>query len=345
MKQSLEAKDRLVAQAGCQHPWPCYGKPAIIFHDRGKIFTSERARQVLVDRLQIITEQAPAYAPTAKGTVEAIFRWMTQRFERRLPNTSYGTNDANTAAEAGGMTLEELERCFIQAVVDDYQQAWDELRRQRRTVLWEQAVAQSGVPHYLGSPDDLKLLLMKAVNRKTPGHGYRTHSGSRLSFQGHWYVCPGLLSRLSGREFEVYYDRRDVSVLYLFVEGSYVGEAYCTQFMGSRVSEWEAKAMRKHDEMQAEVAHEQGRQARARIQDEAVSSRKRRGSQIRATEQSRQHDRQREDIHPAEVFERLTSVTSKKSSGLRLPPAVPNAEPDRPVRALPIRPLREEPLP
>jgi Mu transposase, C-terminal len=344
VKQSLEAKDRLVGEASCQHPWPCYGKPAIIFHDRGKIFTSERARQVLVDRLQIITEQAPPYCPSAKGTVESLFRWMTQRFERRLPNTSYGTNDAKTSAEAGGMTLEELERCFIAAVVDDYQQSWDELRRQRRTVLWEQAVAQSGVPRYLGSPDDLKLLLMKAINRKTPGHGYHTSSGNRLSFQGRWYVCPGLLSRLSGREFEVYYDRRDISVLYLFVEGSYVGEAYCTQFMGNRVSEWEAKAMRKHDETQAEVAREQGRQARTRIQNEAVSSRKRSRSQIQATEQSRQHDRQREDIHPEEVFERLTSVASKKSPGLTLPPAIPDAEPDRPVRVLPIRNVAEEPL-
>ena len=138
---------------------------------------------------------------------------VTQRFERRLPNTSYGVHDASTAAQAGGMTLEELERCFYQAIVDDYQQAWNELRRQRRTVLWEQAVAQSGVPQYLGSPDDLKLLLMKAVNRKTPHHGYRVSDGNRLSFQGRWYVCPGLLSRLQGREFEVYYDRRDVGVL------------------------------------------------------------------------------------------------------------------------------------
>src|SRR5438876_7674780 len=81
LKQALEPKDRLVLRAGCQHPWPCYGKPAIIFHDRGKIFTSERARQVLVDRLQIITEQAPPYAPSAKGTVESLFRWMTERFE------------------------------------------------------------------------------------------------------------------------------------------------------------------------------------------------------------------------------------------------------------------------
>src|SRR5256885_15439419 len=68
VKQALEPKDRLVGITGCEHPWPCYGKPAIIFHDRGKIFTSERARQVLVDRLGIITEQAPPYAPSAKGT-------------------------------------------------------------------------------------------------------------------------------------------------------------------------------------------------------------------------------------------------------------------------------------
>src|SRR5438105_11297387 len=143
VKVSMERKDHLVGINGCEHAWPCFGKPAIIFHDRGKIFTSERARQVLVDRLGIITEQAPPYAPSAKGTVESLFRWMTQRFERRLPNTSYGVHDAKAAAEAGGMTLEELERCFIQAVVDDYQQAWDQLRRQRRAVLWEHAVAQS----------------------------------------------------------------------------------------------------------------------------------------------------------------------------------------------------------
>jgi Mu transposase, C-terminal len=345
LKQALEPKDRLVLQAECQHSWPCFGKSAIVFHDRGKIFTSERARQVLVDRLGIITEQAPAYAPSAKGTVESLFRWMTQRFERRLPNTSYGVHDAKTSAEAGGMTLEELERCFIQAIVDDYQQAWDELRRQRRSVLWEQAVAQSGVPQYLGSPDDLKLLLMKAINRKTPHHGYRTSSGNRLSFQGRWYVCPGLLSRLAGREFEVYYDRRDVGVLYLFVDGVYVGEAYCPQLMGGRVSEWEARAMRKHDEIEAKAAREQGREIRVRIQDEAGSARHRRSAEIRASEQSRGWDRQRQDIHPAEVLERLASVETKKPKVATLPPAVPDADPDRPVRVLPIRLVREEPLP
>jgi hypothetical protein len=54
------------------------------------------------------------------------------------------------------MTLEELECYFIRAIVDDYQQNWDGLRRQKRTVLWEEAVRQTGVPQYLGAPDDLK---------------------------------------------------------------------------------------------------------------------------------------------------------------------------------------------
>ena len=281
----------------------------------------------------------------SKGTVEAIFRWMTQRFERRLPNTSYGVNSAHTAAQSGGMTLEELERCFIQAIVDDYQQAWDELRRQRRSVLWEHGVAQSGVPQYLGSPDDLKLPLMKAINRKTPHHGYRVSDGNRLSFQGRWYVCPGLLSRLQGREFDMYYDRRDVGVLYLFVEGEYVGEAYCPQLMGGRVSEWEARAMRKQDEAEAKAAREQGREVRARIQDEAGSHRKRRSAEIRASEQSRQWDRQRQDMHPAEVVERLASIEASIPQVAPLPPAVPDADPDGPVRTLRIRTLREEPLP
>jgi hypothetical protein len=152
----------------------------------------------------------------------------------------------------------------------------------------------------------------KAINRKTPGHGYRVSEGSRLSFQGRWYVCPGLLSRLSGREFEVYYDRRDISVLYLFVDGTYLGEAYCTQFMGGRVSEWEARAMRKYDEEQEALARTQGQQTRARIQEEAGRGRKRRNAEIRQVERGRQWDRQREEIHPAEVLERLASIEEKK---------------------------------
>src|SRR5438874_3617453 len=297
VKGALEPKDRLVLQAGCQHPWPCCGKPAVVFHDRGKIFTSERARAVLVDRLGIITEQAPPYCPSVKGTVEALFRWMTQRFERRLPNTSHAIHDAESAAKAGAMTLEELERYFYRAIVDDYQQSWDGLRRQMRSVLWEEAVRQTGVPQYLGAPDDLKLLLMKAANRKAGSHAYRVHDRSRLSFQGHWYVCPGLLNRLQGKDLELYYDRRDISVIYLFVEGRYVGEAYCPALMGRRVSEWEATAQRQADFQKAKAAASASQEVRARIQEEIETAKQRRRRLTPAQESSRQLDRPGAEIH------------------------------------------------
>lgn len=342
VKQALEPKDRLVLQAGCQHPWPSSGKPAIIFHDRGKIFTSERARQVLVDRLGIITEQAPPYCPSAKGTVESLFRWMTQRFERRLPNTSHGIHDAEAAAKAGAMTLEELERYFYRAIVDDYLQSWDGLRRQTRAVLWEETVRETGVPQYLGAPDDLKLLLMKAVNRKTLSHYYQVHDRSRLSFQGRWYTCPGLLSRLSGREFDLYYDRRDVSVVYLFVEGSYVGEAYCPQFMGQRVSEWEAAAMRQHDREKAKAAASATQQVRSDIQEEIEATKKQRRRATREQEKGRQLDRQREEIHPSSVLSELESFRPPSSASLHLPKAKPDPDREYPVQVLPIRPFKTE---
>lgn len=103
--------------------------------------------------------------------------------------------------------------------------------------------------------------------------------------------------------------------------------------------------MRKHDEEQAKIANAQGLPVRARIQDEAGAARRRRSTEIRASEQARQWDRQRQDIHPAEVVEQLASIEAKKLASPKLPPAVPDAEPDRPVRVLPVRTMREEPLP
>ena len=200
VKMALEPKDRITALYECSHRWPCSGKPAVIFHDRGKIFTSERATQVLVDRLGITTEQAPPYAPSAKGTVEALFTWVTRKFTHRLPGTTKatpadrGTYASAREAEKAGMTLDVLEKLFIQAIVDAYLQEWDHLRRGRRIALWEDSVREKGVPRYLGSPDDLKLLLMKAKNRKNPVTGRYAITPARTLLSWEYrYVSPGLL--------------------------------------------------------------------------------------------------------------------------------------------------------
>ncbi|WP_220196814.1 Mu transposase C-terminal domain-containing protein [Ktedonospora formicarum] len=178
----------------------------------------------------------------------------------------------------------------------------------------------------MGAPDDLKLLLMKAQNRKLSSRAYRVHDRSRLSFQGNWYVSPGLLNRLAGREFEIYYDRRDVSVIYLFVEGSYVGEAYCPAFMGQRVSEWEAKAMRQADTKSAKAASAEVANARAQIQEDIETTKKQRGKALRQREKARQLDRQREEIHPSYVAEALEGLAPAARESLQLAEAIPDSE-------------------
>lgn len=333
VKMSLEPKDRLTTLYECQHRWPCSGKPAVIFHDRGKIFTSERATQVLVDRLGIVTEQAPSYAPSAKGTVEALFAWMTRKFEHRLPGTTKatpkdrGTYDSVNEAKQAGMTLDVLEKLFIQAIVDGYMQEWDALRRGKRMTLWEESVEERGVPRYLGSPDDLKLLLMKAVNRRNSATGRYAITQGKLSFLGRNYVSPGLLDRLRGKEIDIYFDRRDVSVIYLFLEGVLVGEAYCLEFMGRRVSVWEAKAMGRSDSEQARLASSISLENRQRMQQEARSGRRAHAQEIKRLEQQRLLDQQRQEIHPSHVQATL--------QGLQKPPPTPSSAQSKTLGLLP----------
>src|SRR5438270_11321933 len=100
--------------------------------------------------------------------------------------------------------------------------------------------------------------------------------------------------------------------------------------------------MRKHDEEQARNDPEQGLPVRARIKDEARAARRRRSTEIRQVEQARQWDRQRSDIHPALVSERLASVEAQITQVVTLADPVPDAEPDRPVHVLPVRTMRED---
>ena len=66
------------------------------------------------------------------------------------------------------------------------------------------------------------------------------------------------------------------------------------------LSQWEARAMCKHDEEQARIAREQELSVRARIQNEAGTARRSLRAEIRQVEQVRQWDRQCGDIHPGQ---------------------------------------------
>jgi hypothetical protein len=288
--------------------------------------------------------------------VEALFTWITRKFSHRLPGTTKatpkdrGTYDSAREAEKAGITFDVLEKLFIQAIVDGYMQERDPLRRQTRIALWEAAVQEKGIPRWMGSQDDLKLLLMKAANRRNRPTGRYAIKRDSLSFLGRRYVSPGLLNRLRGREIDIYYDRRDITVIYLVLDGELVGEAFCTELMGKRVSIWEADALRRADAKGAKEASAESLENRQRIQEEALSGRKLLSLETKRLERARQFDQQRQEIHPSHVQATLqalkgqpiSSPSSPPSSGL-LPPAVPEDDPPgTEIQRLVVRKWRRE---
>jgi hypothetical protein len=139
-----------------------------------------------------------------------------------------------------------------------------------------------------------------------------------------------LLDRLRGKEVDIYFDRRDISVIYLFEEGELRGEAYCTELLGQRMSIWEAQALHKSDREQAKEAEAVSLENRQRIQQEAAGGRRLHALETKRLEKQRQMDLQRQELHPEQVQTTLHVLASaqsappprQESSGL-IAPAIP----------------------
>jgi len=290
-----------------------------------------------VDRFKITSEQTPPFTPSLNGVAEAVFAWMTRKFEHRMPGTTKanpgdrGAYDSLREAEKAGITLDLLEKYFYQAIVDGYMQEWNELRRQTPAVLWQHAVQEKGVPRWRGSKDDLKLLLMKSQNRMNPATGryaLKPHQG--LSFLGRRYNNKPLLNQLRGKEIDIYYDRRDISVIYIFEKGELRGEAFCTAFpRGLRVSIWEADAMRKADKKQKKQADAVSLEGRQRIQQQAGAGKKVHSLETKRLEKERQYDLQRADIHPDYMQSTLNALAQQNPSPI--PPSEKEGAQSKPL--------------
>lgn len=161
-------------------------------------------------------------------------------------------------------------------------------------------------------------------------------------------MSPGLLDRLRGREIDIYYDRRDISVIYLFLEGEFVGEAYATSLLGQRMSIWESHVQPKADAVKAKEAAAESLSNRQGIQEEALSGRKLLSLETKRLERKRQLDQQRGEIHPDAVQAMLQALqepqnppasSARKTVGF-LPPAVPDDDPKgADLAPLPVRNL------
>jgi hypothetical protein len=342
----------IVQRFGCDNDWPCSARPSQILSDRGLIFRSERSTSVIVDRLGITQKIAPPWAPSAKGTVEACFRFMTERFAHRFPATTKGSpaqrgqHDSVAAARRSGMTYAEFEGYFYRAIVDGYMQAWDGLRGGPRIDLWNDAVEKHGVSNWIGSADDLKLLLMRADNRKHPLGRYPVHKNG-VSFGGHWYVGhDGLTQQLRATrsEVSVLYDRRDITTVYLVSEdGVLLGAASTGELGPGPVSVWERDA-RRHAQAEPRAAAEA--KSSESLTDILVQAARPRGSGLRSAKAARRRafresrlPGQLDDIHLSGVVDERAAMARRRAEEeagiIHIGSDLPGPSDDAPVRRRP----------
>ena len=116
-----------------------------------------------------------------------------------------------------------------------------------------------------------------------------------------------------------------------------MGEAYCSDLMGRRLSIWEAQAENRNEAEQERSAAAVSKAARQRIQQAAQTSRAKRSRETRHKERERQLDRQRADIHPPHVLERLAALEPPPPDRIRVARAEPDPEWEGPVQRLAIR--------
>src|SRR5712692_3416464 len=132
-----------------------------------------------------------------------------------------------------------------------------------------------------------------------------------------------------------------------FWKGELVGEALCTEFMGRRVSVWEANAQRRADAAQKKEASRVSLESRQRIQEQATAGRRALSQERKRLEQQRLFDQQRTDIHPSHVQDTLQALSnaSAPSSSERsklLIPAIPEEDTvQTPLVRLAVRKLEE----
>ena len=128
------------------------------------------------------------------------------------------------------------------------------------------------------------------------------------------------MDRLRGKEIDIYYDRRDITVIYLFLEGELVGEAYCTKYLNRRVSWWEAQAERRDDAALKKAATSESLENRQEIQQKASAGQRVHSLETKRLEKQRQLDRQRQDIHPEHVQAVLQALAKEQATPPGSPP-------------------------
>ncbi|QZA77468.1 Mu transposase C-terminal domain-containing protein [Deefgea tanakiae] len=282
----LPKEDYLRAQ-GVHGEWPCWGFPDLILVDNAAELNGRMmhgARQ----RYRFTLRDRPVGAPNFGGHVESAFRTFMYEF-KSVPGTKFSNPVERGEYDSEGrsiFTIAEFESFFTEFLVNDYhlrEHSGDGMEGKSPLLKWRQGVFEgdimppTGLPDRPSDPLSLRISLMP-FERRTVRNGVinilaeEYHSGALTLISD----AVDLTKTLEDRKFEVRYDPRNISKVWLyFVPNSNYIEVPFADLRKSPISLWERDARKRSRGNPTEQFLDQRYESQLRREDMKESAAKR----------------------------------------------------------------------
>jgi putative transposase len=250
-------KDDYLHQVHVRGEWPCWGFPDIILVDNAVELNGQMmhgARR----RYRFILRDRPVGAPNFGGHVESAFRTFMNEF-KSVPGTKFSNPVERGEYDSEGraiFTIAEFESFFTEFLVNDYHlrgHSGEGMDGTAPLLKWNKGIFEgdemppTGLPDRPVDPLELRISLMPILRRtvrngtiQALGEDY--HSGALTLLSD----AIDLTKPLSQRKFEVRYDPRNISKVWLYndTNTNYIEVPFADLRKGP-ISLWEHDAIKK----------------------------------------------------------------------------------------------------
>lgn len=282
--------------------WPCWGFPDVILVDNAAELNG-RMMHGARRRYRFTLRDRPVGSPNFGGHVESAFR--TFMYEMKtVPGTKFSNPVERGEYDSEGraiFTLREFETYFTEFLVNDYHLGKHRGEGMEGTVpllKWKRGIFEgdvhppSGLPARPTDPMALRISLMP-LERRTVRNGTVSlfdeeyHSGALILISD----SVDLTKPLAERKFEVRYDPRDISRIWLYNEatGGYVDLTFADLRKGS-ISLWENRARKRRRGDASSQFQDQRYESKLRREEMKETAAKRTRKQRLEDEKARQRE-------------------------------------------------------
>lgn len=272
-------KEDYLRSIGVQGEWPCWGFPDVIHVDNATELNG-RMMHGARKRYRFTLRDRPVGSPNFGGHVESAFKTFMYEL-KTVPGTKFSNPVERAEYDSEGrsiFTIAEFEKYFAEFLINDYhlgKHTGDGMEGSVPLLKWKQGIFEgdrfppTGLPDRPGDPMSLRISLMPFERRvirnsivTVLNHEY--HHG-RLTLISD---AVNLDKSLEERKFEVRYDPRNISKVWLYDEdsGNYLELGFADLRLRP-ISLWEDRSLRKRRGDQSEQFKDQRYESKLRREE------------------------------------------------------------------------------